>query len=107
MAEQNDPPRSANDPLEEERRNTGKAAGRQVDSGKRDRQNLDRGNVDEQNAAQRQSDATNDAVSLAGVEEPTAGTTTDANGLSAADEAEGTRRRKQYEEGAELVSKLD
>ena len=57
-----------------------------VDSGKRDRGNLDRGSLDEPNAAQRQSDATNDVVSLSGVEEPTTGTASDANGIGAADE---------------------
>jgi hypothetical protein len=78
-----------------------------VDSGKRDRQNLDRGHLDEPNAAQRQSDATNDVSGLPGVEEPTAGTRSDANGLPARDEAEGRRRREHYEGGAELVTKLD
>ena len=105
--EQTEPPRPHGDPLDNERLNKGKANPDQVDSGKRDRQNQDRGHLDEPNAAQRQTDATNDVVSLAGVEEPTLGTTSDANGLSAADEAEGERRRKQYEGGAELVSKLD
>ena len=107
MAEQKDPTRPAGDPIEEERHNTGRAAGRDVDSGTRDPRNLDRGTGDEENSAQRQSDATNDVVGLAGVEEPTQGTASDANGLSAADDAEGERRRKQYEGGAELVSKLD
>ena len=107
MPEQNEPPRPHGDPLEEERLNTGKAAGRQVDSGKRDRADLDRGHLDEPNAAQRQSDATNDAVSLAGAEEPTIGTTSDANGLPARDEADGARRRQQYDSGGELVSKID
>jgi hypothetical protein len=97
MTEQNDPTRRPGDPLEQERHNTGKA----------DRQNLDRGHLDEPNAAQRQTDATNDVVSLPGVEEPLAGTASDANGLSAGDEADGARRRKQYEDGAGLVSKLD
>jgi hypothetical protein len=107
MPEQKDPTRRPGDPLEEERHNVGKAAGRPVDSGKRDPQNLDRGHLDEPNAAQRQTDATNDVVGLPGVEEPTAGTRSDANGLSSADEAEGERRRKQYDAGAELVSKID
>ena len=107
MAEQNDPTRRPGDPLEEERQNVGRAAGQQVDSGKRDPQNLDRGHLEEPNAAQRQSDATNDVVGLVGVEEPTAGTRSDANGLSAADEPEGERRRKQYDAGAGLVSKID
>ena len=108
MPEQNEPPRPHWDPLEEERLNTGSAAaGKQVDSGKRDRANLDRGHLDEPNAAQRQSDATNDAASLAGTEEPTLGTTSDANGVAAHDEADGARRRQQYDGGAELVSKID
>ena len=63
--------------------------------------------MNEENAAQRQSDATGDASSLGGVEEPTAGTTSDANGISAGDEADGAKRKKQYEEGAELVSRID
>ena len=75
MPEQNEPPRPHGDPLEEELKNQGKAAGRDVDSGKRDRQTLDRGHLDEPNPSQRQSDATSDAASLAGVEEPTAGVT--------------------------------
>jgi len=107
MPEQHEPPRPHGDPLEEERMNTGKAAGRNVDSGKRDRYNLDRGNLDEPNPAQRQTDATNDAVSLVGVEEPTLGTTSDANGISAADEDDGAARKKRYDDGAELVSRID
>ena len=107
MPEQKEPPRPHGDPLEEERTNTGGAAGRDVDSGKRDRQTLDRGHLDEPNAAQRQTDATNDAVSLAGVEEPTIGTTSDANGMSAADEDSGAARKKLYEGGATLVSRID
>ena len=107
MPEQNEPPRPHGDPLEEERLNTGKAAGRDVDSGKRDRQTLDRGHLDEPNAAQRQTDATSDAASLAGVEEPTIGTTSDANGISARDEDSGAARKKLYEEGATLVSRID
>jgi hypothetical protein len=67
----------------------------------------DRGSADEPNAAQRQSDATNDASSLRGVEQPTAGTRSDANGISAADEADGAKRKKQYGDGAELVSRID
>ena len=85
MPEQKEPPRPHGDPLDEV---------------------VDRGNV-EQNAAQRQSDATNDAASLGGVEQPTAGTTSDANGIPAGDEADGAKRKKQYGEGAELVSRID
>lgn len=107
MAEQKEPPRPHGDPLEQERLNTGRAAGRQVDSGKRDPRNLDRGTGDEENAAQRQSDATNDAVGLTGAEEPTIGTTSDANGIPARDDADGAKRRRQYDEGADLVSKID
>jgi hypothetical protein len=107
MPEQKEPPRPHGDPLEEEATNTGEAAGREVDSGKRDRANLDRGSLDEPNPAQRQSDATSDVVSLAGVEEPTLGTTSDANGIPASDEAAGDGRRKRYDDGAELVSRID
>ena len=67
MPEQKEPPRPHGDPLDEV---------------------VDRGNV-EQNAAQRQSDATNDAASLGGVEQPTVGTTSDANGIPAGVEADG------------------
>ena len=87
MPEQKEPPRPHGDPLEDEV--------------------TDRGSADEANAAQRQSDATNDASSLRGVEQPTAGTTSDANGISAADEADGAKRKKQYGDGAELVSRID
>jgi hypothetical protein len=107
MPEQKEPPRPHGDPLEEEALNTGKAAVREVDSGKRDRANLDRGSLDEPNPAQRQSDATSDVVSRAGVEEPTIGTTSDANGVSTSDEAAGADRRKRYDDGAELVSRID
>jgi hypothetical protein len=107
MPEQNEPPRPHGDPLEQERLNTGTAKDREIDSGKRDRQTLERGHLDEPNEAQRQSDATNDAVSLAGVEEPTAGTASDANGIPATDEREGEARRKRYDDGAELVSRID
>jgi hypothetical protein len=111
MTEQKEPPRPHGDPLadplEAERLNTGEAADRTVDSGKRDPRNLDRGTGDEENAAQRQSDATSDVAGLVGVEEPTLGTTSDANGMAAGDEAEGARRRKQYDEGADLVSRID
>ena len=107
MPEQKEPPRPHGDPLEEERKNTGTSTGHDVDSGKRDRQNLDRGHLDEPNPAQRQTDATSDAVSLAGVEEPTIGTTSDANGMSAGDEDAGEARKKLYEGGAVLVSRID
>lgn len=88
MPEQKEPPRPHGDPLEQE-----------VLS--------DRGNLDEPNLAQRQSDATGDAASLGGVEEPTPGTTSDANGIPVADEADGAKRKKQYGEGAEFVSRID
>jgi hypothetical protein len=88
MPEQKEPPRPHGDPLDEE-----------VIS--------ERGGDVEPNAAQRQSDAASDATALGGVEQPTAGTTSDANGISAADEADGAKRKKQYGEGAELVSRID
>lgn len=63
--------------------------------------------VKTENPAQRQSDATDDASTVRGVEETTAGTTSDANGIPASDERDGERRRKQYDEGAGLVSRID
>jgi hypothetical protein len=108
MPEQSERPQPHGDPLDEERLNRGtRSGGRQVDSGKRDPRNLDRGSGAEENAAQRQSDGTNDATALPGVEQPTRGTTSDANGLSAGDEAEGASRKKRYDEGAGLVSRVD
>jgi hypothetical protein len=89
MPEQHEPPRPHGDPLEEEVVNS------------------DRGSLDEPNPAQRQTDATGDAVSLGGVEQPTIGTTSDANGISASDEADGAARKKRYDDGAELVSRID
>ena len=87
MAEQKEPPRPHGDPLENERMNTGKSEPEKVDSGA--------------------TDATNDVVGLPGVEEPTRGTTSDANGLPAGHEVEGEQRRKQYGGGAKLVSRID
>jgi MATE family multidrug resistance protein len=81
MPEQNEPPRPHGDPLEEE--------------------------IVEPNQAQRQSDAAPDAGGVRGREEPTAGTRSSANGTSAADDADGETRRKRYDDGAELVSKID
>lgn len=81
MPEQSERPRPHGDPLEQE--------------------------IVEPNPAQRQSDATDDVVAQRGVEQPTAGVDSTANGISAADEADGERRRKLYEGGAELVSRID
>ena len=82
MPEQSERPRPHGDPLEEELQKT-------------------------ENPAQRQSDATDDASSLRGVEEPTRGTASDANGIPASDERDGEARRKRYDDGAELVSRID
>jgi hypothetical protein len=91
MPEQNEPPRPHGDPLERE--------------------------IVEENKAQRQSDAPADAVAGERPEELLGanvaandradGRGSDANGAPAFDEAEGARRRKLYEDGAELVSKID
>jgi hypothetical protein len=82
MAEQREAPRPHGDPLARE--------------------------IVEPNPAQRQSDATDDAVAQGpGTDEPTSGTSSTANGIPAFDEEEGKRRRKLYEEGAGLVSKID
>jgi hypothetical protein len=82
MPEQSDRPRPHGDPLEDEV-------------------------VKTENPAQRQSDATDDASSVRGVEETTDGTGSDANGIPASDERDGEARRKRYDDGAELVSRID
>jgi len=66
----------------------------------------------EENAAQRQSDATPDVVGgreIAPLEssDREGGRGSDANGTPAFDEAEGDERRKLYEKGATLVSRID
>ncbi len=62
----------------------------------------------EPNPAQRQSDAPDDVVGQQpGREEPTAGVNSTANGIPASDEADGEQRRRLYNGGAELVSKID
>ena len=82
MAEQKEAPRPHGDPLAHE--------------------------VVEPNRAQRDNDATGDIVGQRpGSEAPTAGITSTANGTPAFDEAEAERRRKLYDDGAELVSKID
>jgi hypothetical protein len=82
MPEQTDRPRPHGDPLEDEVLTT-------------------------ENQAQRQSDATDDASAVRGVEGTTAGTGSDANGIPASDERDGDARRKRYDDGAELVSRID
>jgi hypothetical protein len=79
MAEQNERPRPHGDPLEDV-----------IDA--------------EDNPAQRQSDATPDATVIA--EDPPA-VGSDSNGIPAYDEVDGERRKKLYEEGATLVSRID
>lgn len=66
----------------------------------------------EENQAQRQSDATPDAG--AGPEgdllrggEPRGNRGSTANGVSAEDDADGELRKRQYREGADLVSGMD
>ena len=65
----------------------------------------------EDNQAQRQSDASPDAsgAGAPGREETDRdrGRGSDANGVPAFDEADGDKRRKHYDEGASLVSKID
>ena len=86
MAEQNDRPRPHGDPLE---------------------------HVIEENQAQRQSDAPADATAGMRRDEVTGQTDRDggkgstANGIPSSDEDSGDKRRKQYEEGADLVIRLD
>jgi hypothetical protein len=81
MAEQKEPPRPHGDPLERE--------------------------VVGSNPAQRQSDAPDDVVGQGVTEDPTAGARSTANGIPAFDEDEGKQRRKLYEGGAGLVTKID
>jgi hypothetical protein len=69
----------------------------------------ERDNIEE-NPAQRQSDAAPDAVADGEVVETSdradgAGST--ANGVPAADDADGERRRQLYKQGATLVSRID
>jgi hypothetical protein len=66
----------------------------------------------EQNAAQRQSDAAPDAVAgrqgdLVETSDRADGAGSTANGVPAAEDADGERRRKLYEQGATLVSRID
>jgi hypothetical protein len=65
----------------------------------------------EDNRAQRQSDAPPDLTGSeeAGREESEreGGRGSDANGITAGDEADGERRKRLYRDGAELVSRMD
>jgi hypothetical protein len=87
MPEQNEAPRPHGDPLEHE--------------------------IVEDNPAQRQSDAPSDVVGADGREgfredtDRSGGKGSTANGIPAGDEDDGAARRKLYEGGAELVSKID
>jgi hypothetical protein len=71
------------------------------------------GDSTEENTAQRQSDAAPDAHGSAGqggfveTSDREGGAGSSANGVPAADEADGERRRKLYEQGATLVSRID
>jgi hypothetical protein len=66
----------------------------------------------EENRAQRDSDAAPDATSEPGADrlnnsDRANGRGSDANGVPEFDEADGERRRKLYEDGAEIVSRID
>ena len=61
---------------------------------------------EEPNPAQRKSDATRDVVGTDMVEDPLESGST-ANGVPPYDEADGERRKKLYEQGATLVSRID
>ncbi len=61
---------------------------------------------EEPNAAQRRSDATPDVVGVDVVEERIDNGST-SSGIPAGDEDDGERRKKLYEEGAGLVSRID
>jgi hypothetical protein len=89
MAEQNEAPRPHGDPLKD------------VVPGNR-----------EENRAQRDSDAPPDATveprgDRLNNSDRADGRGSDANGVPAFDDAEGEQRRKQYDDGADLVSKID
>jgi hypothetical protein len=67
----------------------------------------------EDNQAQRQSDVPDDFVGGDLTEDPDErsdrahGAGSDANGVPAFDEADGERRKKLYDEGATIVSRID
>lgn len=66
----------------------------------------------EDNRAQRDSDAPPDATADPGNDrlnnsDRARGQGSDANGIPEFDEADGARRRKLYDEGADLVSRID
>jgi hypothetical protein len=87
MAERSERPRPHGDPLERE--------------------------VTEDNRAQRQSDAPGDASpggdrgDVVGHTDRSGGRGSTANGIPAGDEDDGAQRRKRYDEGADLVSRMD
>jgi hypothetical protein len=66
-----------------------------------------KGEIVEPNAAQRQSDSAEDGINSVGREEPTQGTRSTSNGINGWDEDGGEQRRRQYDNGAEIVSKID
>ena len=66
----------------------------------------------EDNRAQRDSDAAPDASmeprgDAINNSDRAGGRGSDANGIPAFDEADGERRKKEYDEGAEIVSRID
>jgi hypothetical protein len=90
MPEEKDPPRPHGDKLE-----------RVIDSDRNDH---------DDNPAQVQSDAPPDAVGGGGSREESdraGGRGSTANGVPASDEDAGAKRRKQYDNGAGLVSSMD
>jgi hypothetical protein len=88
MAQQNEPSRPHGDPLEHVITNN-----------------------PEENRAQRDSDAPPDATTdrsdRFNNSDRADGRGSDANGVPAFDEADGTQRKRQYDEGADLVSRID
>jgi hypothetical protein len=89
MAEQDERPRPHGDPLD-------KAVA----------------NNPEDNRAQRDSDAPSDATadpraSELNMSDRAGGRGSDANGVPSFDESEGAQRKRQYEDGADLVSGID
>jgi hypothetical protein len=91
MAQQDEQPRPHGDPLRDE---------------------VERNSNPEENRAQRDSDAPPDASmeptgDISRMSDRGEGQGSDANGVPAFDEAAGDLRKKQYESGAEIVSRID
>jgi hypothetical protein len=114
MPEQSDQPRPHGDPLEEvidihpgeDATSTPEGSDRRAPAG--DAAGANR----EENAAQRDSDAPPDATGgprgdRPGTSDRADGRGSDASGIPAFDDADGENRKKRYDNGADLVSRID